>query len=166
MSTVGEWFGMDGVLRKLDRMDPGFRNRHHFTMSRIRLFVFAALLASAQSAHAIDYLAASGETLFGKFCASCHGKDARGKGPVAAYLKVTPPDLTLIAKYNGGRFEAERIEKIIDGRIVVGAHGSRAMPVWGEEFTRTQAGEPEAESGSQLIIKRIVEYLREIQAAK
>jgi mono/diheme cytochrome c family protein len=135
-------------------------------MSRLRLFVFAVLLATASSAHAIDYLAASGETLYGKFCASCHGKDARGKGPVAAHLKVAPPDLTLIAKYNGGRFDAERIEKIIDGRIVVGVHGSRAMPVWGEELTRTQMGEPEAESGSQLIIKRIVEYLRGIQAAK
>lgn len=135
-------------------------------MKSFRPLFVVALLATAHTANAVDYLAASGETLFGKFCASCHGSDARGKGPVAAHLKVAPPDLRLIAQRNGGRFDAERIEKIVDGRIVVGVHGSRAMPVWGEELTRTQIGEPEAEQGSQLIIKRIVDYLRGIQAAK
>jgi mono/diheme cytochrome c family protein len=135
-------------------------------MKYFRPLIFVTLLATAHTASAVDYLAASGETLFGKFCASCHGNDARGKGPVAMYLKVAPPDLRLIAQRSGGKFDSERVEKVIDGRIVVGVHGTRAMPVWGEELTRTQIGEPEAERGSQLIIKRIVEYLRGIQAAQ
>jgi mono/diheme cytochrome c family protein len=128
-----------------------------------RFILLAGLLLVANAADAVDYLTASGETLFGKFCASCHGSDARGKGAVSKYLKVAPPDLTLIAKRNGG-FDIAKVEQSIDGRIVIGAHGTRAMPVWGEEFTRTQIGEPEAERGTQLIIKRIVEHLRSVQA--
>jgi mono/diheme cytochrome c family protein len=132
---------------------------------RSRCLLFTAMLFAAGAANAVDYLTASGETLFGKFCASCHGNDARGKGPVSQYLKVAPPDLTMIAKRMGS-FDSARVEQSIDGRIVVGAHGTRAMPVWGEEFTRTQIGEPEAERGTQLIIKRIVEFLRGIQTAE
>ena len=31
-------------------------------------------------------------------CASCHGKDAKGGGPVAGSLKLKVPDLTVLAK--------------------------------------------------------------------
>lgn len=121
---------------------------------------------AASAAHSADYMAATGETLFGKFCASCHGADARGNGPVAKYMKVAPPDLTRIAQRRDGKFPAERVEQIVDGRIVIGAHGTRAMPIWGEEFTRQQIGEPQAERGTRVVIERIVGYLRDIQIAK
>lgn len=131
----------------------------------MRLILLVSALIAASAAHAADYLTADGATLFGKFCASCHGADARGNGPVAKHLKTSPPDLTRIAQRRGGKFPAERVEQIIDGRIVVGAHGTRAMPIWGEEFTRQQIGEPEAERGARIVIERIVNYLRGIQVA-
>ncbi len=35
-------------------------------------------------------------------CASCHGSDAKGDGPLADQLKIGPADLTQLAKKNGG----------------------------------------------------------------
>jgi len=131
----------------------------------MRLFILISALIVTNAAQAADYLSADGATLFGKFCASCHGPDARGDGPVAKHLKSSPPDLTRIAQRRGGSFPADRVEQIIDGRIVVGAHGTRAMPIWGEEFTRQQIGEPEAERGARVVIERIVNYLRGVQVA-
>ena len=38
--------------------------------------------------------ATDGRILYGNLCASCHGVDARGGGPVAEALSVAMPDLT------------------------------------------------------------------------
>lgn len=38
------------------------------------------------------------------YCASCHGVDAKGEGPVAKSLNVKPSDLTRIAARSGGKF--------------------------------------------------------------
>src|SRR5579864_5651320 len=67
-------------------------------------------------------------------CASCHGRDARGDGPVAASLKQKVPDLTVLAKNSTGVFPFARIYDLIDGREAVAAHGPRDMPVWGNEY--------------------------------
>ncbi len=40
---------------------------------------------------------ASGKTLWGTHCASCHGKTGLGDGNKAAQLKTTPPDFTKAA---------------------------------------------------------------------
>lgn len=45
---------------------------------------------------------ASGKEMFMSYCASCHGKDAKGDGPAASALKQAPADLTALAKQNGG----------------------------------------------------------------
>ena len=45
-----------------------------------------------------------GPELYMAYCASCHGKDAKGDGPMAKLLKTPPPDLTAIAVRNGGMF--------------------------------------------------------------
>ena len=65
-------------------------------------------------------------------CAICHGMDAKGNGFYRESLKVAPPDLTLLARKNGGVFPVERISSIIDGRAQIAAHGSRDMPIWGK----------------------------------
>jgi hypothetical protein len=31
-------------------------------------------------------------------CSTCHGIDAKGKGPLSTELKTPPPDLTVLAK--------------------------------------------------------------------
>ena len=74
----------------------------------------------------------SGGNLFGFYCASCHGREGKGDGPVASALTRRPADLTTIAKRNGGRFPANRVERFVTGnREPAPAHGSAEMPVWG-----------------------------------
>ena len=46
---------------------------------------------------------ASGKEMFTSYCASCHGKDAKGNGPAANALKQLPADLTTLATRNGGK---------------------------------------------------------------
>lgn len=75
-----------------------------------------------------------GKLEFQSSCASCHGMDGKGKGPVSEQLKVPPSDLTLLAKNNGGVFPASSIYEVIDGSKTVPAHGIREMPIWGERF--------------------------------
>ena len=67
-------------------------------------------------------------------CASCHGMDAKGDGPVSKELKTRPTDLTLIAKKNKGVFPLNAVYRIIDGRDQIASHGTKEMPVWGYRF--------------------------------
>jgi hypothetical protein len=55
----------------------------------------------------------------------------QGDGFISAVLKVPPPDLTLLAKKNDGIFPIAAVDEIIDGRLLIAAHGNREMPVWG-----------------------------------
>jgi mono/diheme cytochrome c family protein len=67
-------------------------------------------------------------------CAACHGTNAKGTGPVAAYLKQKTPDLTMLAKNSAGVFPFARVYDVIDGRQAVAVHGPRDMPVWGKYY--------------------------------
>ena len=67
-------------------------------------------------------------------CASCHGIDGKGTGPVAPALTPKPSDLTMLAKKNNGVFPFGRIYDTIDGRVEVKSHGTREMPVFGYRF--------------------------------
>jgi mono/diheme cytochrome c family protein len=117
-------------------------------------------------ARAADYGSLSGPQLYQRFCASCHGEAAHGDGPVAAWLKVEVPDLTLIEQRAGGKFPRERVEQIIDGRFVIGSHGSRTMPIWGEDFAHTQTGNPDGERVTRAMLAKLVDYLWQIQAPR
>lgn len=128
-------------------------------MRVILLMGSIALLGWNAAACGADYVAMSGKELYDRFCASCHGVTGRGDGPVASSLKVEVPDLTLIARRAKGAYPRDRIEKIIDGRYIVAAHGSRTMPVWGEDFSRLDLGNPDAERGTRLIILRLADYV-------
>jgi mono/diheme cytochrome c family protein len=75
-----------------------------------------------------------GPDLYRHYCATCHGKDAKGGGPATAALKVPPPDLTRLARARNGVFPARDVEAIIRGEAPVTAHGSSDMPVWGPIF--------------------------------
>jgi mono/diheme cytochrome c family protein len=96
----------------------------------------AALLAAcaAQRAPRTDRDAETGEQLFQKACASCHGLDARGGGPVAPQLREPVPDLTSLATRHGGRFPRQYVLDVIVGKQELPAHGTREMPVWSERF--------------------------------
>lgn len=105
----------------------------------------------------------SGEELFGRFCASCHGEQAHGDGPVARSLNTAVPDLTLIrARY--GEFPAMLVRDTIDGRgLDIRAHGTRAMPVWGYEFWVEEGGDVVAQKAVRDAITKLVDYLRSVQ---
>ncbi len=105
----------------------------------------------------------SGQLEYHNYCASCHGRDGKGKGPMADLLRTVPADLTQLKKKND-QFPFWRIYAIIDGREAVMAHGSRTMPVWGAHFLTEAGGQPLDE---QRVIGRIlalVYYLESIQA--
>ena len=106
----------------------------------------------------------SGAELYGQLCASCHGKDATGDGPVAAALKTRVPDLTRLAWRDGGEFPREDVRRAIDGRMEYRAHGSREMPVWGIRFYDLSSANPEAEREKvDEMIDKLVDYLESVQ---
>lgn len=101
-----------------------------------------AALACAMCAMAATALAQPkvdlGKREFETKCAVCHGLDAKGGGPYAEQLKSRLPDLTLLARNNGGVFPVNRTFETIEGAGK--GHGTRAMPVWGLDYT-VQAAE-------------------------
>ena len=96
-------------------------------------------------------------------CASCHGMEGRGDGPVAPLMKVPVPDLTRIAARRGGRFPREEIARVIDGLSPFAAHGTRNMPVWGYEFFDPRLEDREAEAAVNERVDHLVEYIASIQ---
>ena len=117
----------------------------------------------AQPALAQDHLGEGGEA-FRQACAACHGATGHGNGELAAFLTVRPSDLTTLARDNGGAFPARDVYRIIDGRDLVDAHGARAMPVWGAQFSTDAAYGPYAgEAAVQARILEIVYYLQGLQ---
>jgi mono/diheme cytochrome c family protein len=102
----------------------------------------------------------SGAALFRTYCASCHGSDGRGAGPMADQLRRLPPSLTSFAARNGGLFPSERVRRIIDGRDIP-SHGTTEMPVWGDAFRRSREGLSDAAAAAR--IDAIVRFLESIQ---
>ncbi len=77
--------------------------------------------------------AAEGALIYLQRCATCHGAEAQGGGPMAPALLVQPKDLTALAAENDGVFPLLRVIRRIDGRDPLVSHGSD-MPVYGELF--------------------------------
>jgi len=100
-----------------------------------------------------------GADLYRAYCASCHGRNGKGNGPVASALKATVPDLTVIAKNNQGQFPVGRIRRIIMGDGMIASHGSREMPVWGPIFHQVEADVDRA----PVRLENLVKYLESIQ---
>ncbi len=102
--------------------------------SAVEWLIIAGLTAGfAAAAHAEDV--DIGKLEFQSSCASCHGADAKGKGPVSDQLKTPPADLTMLAKNNNGVFPTNVVYETIYGSKTIPAHGSREMPIWGERFS-------------------------------
>ncbi|MCK0104654.1 c-type cytochrome [Pseudohalocynthiibacter aestuariivivens] len=85
----------------------------------------------------------TGEREYMNSCASCHGVDGKGAGPVASALSINiPKPLTGLSAANDGEFPMLEVIQIIDGRTGVRGHGTAAsMPVWGAVYKSPIVGE-------------------------
>jgi len=111
-----------------------------------------------ETARLIDSI--QGPALYSAYCAVCHGKEAKGDGPMAKALKVAPPDLTRLAARNGGKFPADRVQKIIASKEPVPAgHGTREMPVWGPIFSQIAWDQ----DLGQIRVYNLAKYLEKMQ---
>ena len=104
-------------------------------------------------------VAVEGKVLFHDYCAVCHGPDGKGNGPAAAALKTPPSDLTQMARQNNGRFDDERVLRILNGVQSVPAHGSKDMPTWGTILNNMTTNPGMA----QARIHALVQFLDEMQ---
>ena len=102
---------------------------------------------------------ASGKEMFMGYCASCHGKDAKGDGPAAGALKQAPADLTMLAKLNGGKYPSDKVTSILRGQTKLVAHG-QDMPIWGPVFWKMSQGHEEQ---VQMRIANLNRYLESVQ---
>ena len=124
----------------------------------LALAVGIAPIATAQDV-------ATGEELYMHYCATCHGLDAAGQGPMAAVLVIQPTNLKTLAD-SDGVFPTARVVERIDGRDPLVSHGS-PMPVYGPYFEgqdtaiKTPAGQPILTSKP---IADLVEYLKTLQS--
>ncbi|HKZ74884.1 MAG TPA: DUF6448 family protein [Steroidobacteraceae bacterium] len=116
--------------------------------------------------HAEHRVSASGAALYRESCASCHGLDGRGNGPVAPLIKATIPDLTRISARRDGKFPADEVYRIIDGQSRRASRDTRSMPVWGYELFGDHSDDRIAHRQATEKVERLVEYLRSIQKSE
>ena len=126
----------------------------------IRIAVTVLLFAPATFSSADEN---GGKEMYFKYCASCHGSQGKGDGPVSRDLRVKVPDLTVLKRNNKGKYPLERVMSSIDGSRAVRAHGTQNMPVWGEVFRREHEKEKYTELTSLLTAKLIAEYIGTLQ---
>jgi mono/diheme cytochrome c family protein len=94
----------------------------------------------------------TGEALYRRHCASCHGVSGRGDGPAARSLATPPTDLTRL------RMSVQDLMQVIDGRTAVQAHGSSEMPVWGEVFEQVHLDSDHAKRIALLEVQALADY--------
>lgn len=108
-----------------------------------------------------------GKQEFDKNCASCHGEDGTGNGPMLVPLRRSPADLTQLAKANQGILPVARLYEVIEGGNVF-SHGTRNMPVWGRAFRVQDAAyyvdaPYDAETNVRAHVLVLLEYINRIQ---
>ena len=104
-----------------------------------------------------------GRGVFEQYCSNCHGVGGKGDGTFAKYLKTAPPDLTQIAKRQGGTFPETEIAEMIDGRKAFPGHGTADMPIWGQRFGSVVPGTTAKQASIRHEVILLVAYLRSIQ---
>ena len=103
----------------------------------------------------------NGKQMYVNYCASCHGIDGKGDGPVAQSLKMPPADLTLLSKNNNGKFPDRHIFAVLQSGADIPSHGTPEMPVWGPILGELDKANPDMK---KLRISNLIRYLKSIQA--
>ena len=96
-------------------------------------------------------------------CASCHGVDGRGDGPMAPCLREPPTDLTALRARYGGAFPRDRVIAVIAGEVPVPSHGTREMPVWSQRFGADSGAEAAASLYARRRLEMLADYIASLQ---
>ena len=99
-----------------------------------------------------------GADLFKFYCSTCHGEDAKGR-PAMSPERPAVPDLTTLARRNGGVFPREYVADVLHGSAALASHSPAGMPVWGAIFRGLDPNDTRAE----VRIENLVEYLKGLQ---
>ena len=103
-----------------------------------------------------------GADLYQFYCSSCHGATGRG-GNTRISGRPAPPDLTVLAKLNGGVFPRDRVRSTITfgkGTERMEAHGTATMPVWGTIFR----GLDPSDTLAEIRIENLVTFIETLQS--
>jgi len=111
------------------------KRRTHRSMRTclVSLVTFVFLLTGTGLAQEKD-IVERGQYHYQRYCEVCHGETGKGDGPIREQLTVAPADLTRLRQKNQGAFPFWRLYRTIDGREAISGHGSREMPIWGNEM--------------------------------
>lgn len=139
-------------------------------MSKLRksILLGAALVLGCAGALAADKMDLGKREYMGN-CAVCHGATGKGDGPYSGLLDTRIANLTDLSKRNGGVFPFARVYQTIDGTQVPKAHGTREMPIWGQDY-KVKAAEYyvdmpyNPDTYVQARILALTEYLAQLQA--
>jgi mono/diheme cytochrome c family protein len=135
-----------------------------FLLAGLAVVFLAAVDARAQPDQAAitKEMIAKGRITYVRYCVSCHGKEARGDGPLAKDLRVPVPDLTTLTARSGGTYPYERVVRVISKGNEVRGHGTNDMPAWGPAFNRTDGIEAAVDEA----IRNLAQYLGSVQRSK
>jgi mono/diheme cytochrome c family protein len=140
------------------------RVMRHAIYSALLLAVLGICTAGAKPGPLEDTLPStyvpSGKVMYQQHCATCHGADAKGRGPLASLLTTPPSDLTLLAKRHGGKFPKEYVSSVLEFGPGSRAHGSSEMPAWGPIF---RYYDKQNERAVEQRIKNLCDYLASLQ---
>ena len=130
----------------------------------IRGILLSIAMAGVGSAQELSLQ--NGKDLYMKHCWQCHGRDAKGDGPMAEMLAIVTPDLTRLAARTGGEFPTANVAAKIDGRALVLAHGGE-MPIFGPSLESDQTVFMSLSSGQPMMtglpLANVLTYLESIQ---
>ncbi len=149
------------------KMPRHFSNRNYRSSARqmiaaaitLATLTFVSGCSDRDRPMASETVRPTGQQLFMDHCASCHGTEGRGDGPLAPELRVAPANLRLLAQNNDGRFPDRRVHRSIDGRGMPPVHGLPEMPVWGAALRRQASSETQV--SAQIIL--ITSYIGTLQ---
>ncbi|MCR9150573.1 MAG: cytochrome c [Rhodobacteraceae bacterium] len=131
----------------------------------MRALIPAAAVAALVAGSVFAGEHAEGRQLYLDACATCHGAEAAGNGPMTQILTLPVPDLTGLADRNGGVFPWLTTVHMIDGRTGLHGHGG-AMPIFGA-LMRGDTVAADAPDGTPVMVSArvlaLVDYLATIQ---
>ena len=96
----------------------------------------AILMAGFTGASVADDI---GKREYDNNCAVCHGARGKGDGPYAGLIDPRIPDITTLQKAHNGVLPFDRVYPTREGRAEITGHGSRDMPIWGNEYNAKAA---------------------------